>query len=82
MEIVINDQRNIEIIVEDGDETFPVMLTQTLVGYSDVTFAGYYKEHPLVDKIKIVVRGDDDKKSIKRALDELKEEIEFCLSQL
>ncbi len=82
MEIVINEQKRMDILVDEGDETFPVMLTQTLVRYPDVTFAGYYKEHPLVDKIKIVVRGKDAKKSLKRALDELKEKVDFCLSQL
>jgi len=68
--------------MEDNDVTLPVLLTSKLWEYEGITFSGYYKEHPLVPKIEIVVKGVNVKNTLKKMVRDLKKDFEEIVKVL
>ena len=81
-EIVKESKEELRVVMRSNDITLPVLLTNKLWEYGDVKFSGYYKEHPLVDKIDIVVKGKDVKKLLLKAISDLKNDFEAMLKEL
>lgn len=65
-----------KIMIED-EETILNPIKKKLINDKTITFAGYKKEHPLLNKIKLVIKGKDVKKSFKKALNDYKSDLEF-----
>ena len=76
MEVKVDEGKNeIKIEITDGDETFANLLISKLNETKGVDFASYKREHPLSNKIFLVVRGENLKKAIVSAVDLIKEDI-------
>jgi len=68
--------------MRDNDVTLPVLITNKLWEYKNIGFSGYHREHPLMHKIDIVVKGKNVKETLKKAVKELREDFEGILKSL
>lgn len=63
-----------EFIVS-GEETILNPLKKKLAENKDVSFVSYNKPHPQIDEIKFIIKGKKIKSAVKKALGDLKSEL-------
>lgn len=51
-----HEKKLLEFEIIEGDTAIPELLTNKLLENNDVAFASYRQEHPLIAKLKIIVR--------------------------
>jgi DNA-directed RNA polymerase subunit L len=75
--VLKKDKNEMEFEIVGEDTTLPGLLVNRLNTYSEVEFAAYKAEHPLIPKPKVIVRvkRGDPLKTIEKALGELAEEV-------
>lgn len=75
--VLRKEKTEIEFEIAGEDTTLPELLVHKLNQFSEVEFAAYKMEHPLIPKPRIFVRvkKGDPVKAIEKAVEELKTEI-------
>jgi DNA-directed RNA polymerase subunit L len=75
--ILKKEKTEIEFEIIGEDTTVPGILVNRLNTYSEVEFAAYKAEHPLIPKPRVIVRvkKGDPVKSIEKAIKELSAEV-------
>lgn len=75
--VLRKDKNELEFEIEGEDSSLPEVLVHKLNQFSEVEFAAYRSEHPMVPKPKMFVRvkRGDPAKSVVKAVEELTGEI-------
>jgi len=79
IKIVKNEGNEIWLEFQSGDLTIPDLIANTLVGRSNVEFAGVRKDHPEVGKPMLVVKT---KRNAKEELVKMLEELDDSLKNI
>ncbi len=83
VKILVNEKNTLEMDLSDTDQSLAQLLAEKLNADSDVEFASYKVEHPLVACTKLFVRTKkgDPAKLVLEKLEEIKSEVAEFRSQ-
>jgi len=76
---IVNNEKNfLEVSFEGNAHTILNLIKSKLLDEKDVTFAGYNKPHPLLEKSSLIIRTkkEDPKKVLKKSIDEIIKELQ------
>ncbi|MEM2948442.1 MAG: RpoL/Rpb11 RNA polymerase subunit family protein [Candidatus Anstonellales archaeon] len=79
VEIIKHSKEELEFEIKESDSAILELLTKRLNEYKETEFAAQKTEHPLISNPKMLLRvkkGNDAKKVLLNAIDELRKEFE------